>query len=237
LINRERIQKEFTARVVADVPQRIEQKVNELIDWLVDADLRQWQAVHEYLTDRRRVHQERIVGDIGVGSFHHDRERLIEGVGRQAQRVVETYDKIQEAEAIADGAQAAVAALAAVEVGAVSLGTVVTILATTAAADATGILIASLIALLGFIIIPARKRQAKAEMRSKIAAMREQLLHALRTQFESEIERSLQKINDAIAPYTRFVRAEQDKLSEAQSELSRIKNGLENLKIKVEEIV
>jgi len=237
LIKRVRIQKEFTERVVSDVPQRIERKVNELIDWLVDADLRQWQAVNEHLADRRRAHQEHILGDMGVGSFHHDREHLIEGVGRQAQRVVETYDKIHEAEAIADGAQAAVAALAAVEIGAVSLGTVVTILATTAAADATGILIASLIALLGFIIIPARKRQAKAEMRAKIAAMREQLLHALRTQFEREIERSLQNINEAMAPYTRFVRAEQGKLVETQAELSRIKNGLEGLKVKVDEIV
>jgi small GTP-binding protein len=95
LINRDRIQKEFTERVVADVPQRIERKVNELIDWLVDSDLRQWQAVHEHLADRRRTHQERIVGDMGIGSFHHDREQLIEGVGRQAQRVVETYDKVQ----------------------------------------------------------------------------------------------------------------------------------------------
>ena len=237
LLKRERIQQEFTQQVVSDVPQRIERKVNELIDWLVDADLRQWQAVNEHLADRRRAHQERILGDMGVGSFHHDREHLIEGVGRQAQRVVETYDKAREAQAIADGAQAAVAALAAVEIGAVSLGTVVTILATTAAADATGILIASLIALLGFIIIPARKRQAKAEMRAKIAAMREQLLHALRTQFEREIERSLQNINEAMAPYTRFVRAEQGKLVETQAELSRIKNDLEGLKVKVDEIV
>jgi small GTP-binding protein len=236
LLNRERIQKEFTQQVVADVPQRIEQKVNELIDWLVDSDLRQWQAVHEHLADRRRAHQERILGDPGIGSFHTDRERLIEGVGRQTQRVVETYDKTREAEAIADGAQTAVAALAAVEIGAVSLGTAVTILATTAAADATGILIASVIALLGFIIIPARKRQAKAEMREKIAAMREQLLHALRSQFEREIEHSLQKINEATAPYTRFVRAEQGKLQEAQTELSRVKLGLEDLKVKVDQV-
>jgi ABC-type transport system involved in cytochrome bd biosynthesis fused ATPase/permease subunit len=161
---------------------------------------------------------------------------LIEG-GRQAQRVIETYDKELEAEQIADGAQAAVAALAAVEVGAVGLGTVVTILATTAAADATGILIASVIALLGFIIIPARKRQAKAEMRQKIANMREQLIDALKSQFEREIERSLQNINEAMAPYTRFVRAEQGKLTETQAELTRIKNSLEGLKVKVDEIV
>jgi hypothetical protein len=74
-------------------------------------------------------------------------------------------------------------------------------------------------------------------MREKIAAMREQLLQALRSQFEHEIERSLQKINEAMAPYTRFVRAEQGKLVEAQEELGRIKTGLEGLKVKVDEII
>jgi len=38
--------------------------VNELIDWLVDSDLRQWQAVNDHLADRRRAYQERIIGDL-----------------------------------------------------------------------------------------------------------------------------------------------------------------------------
>jgi hypothetical protein len=143
---------------------------------------------------------------------------------------------VEEARSIAEGAQIAVAALAAAEVGAVGLGTLVTILATTAAADATGIILASVIALLGLFIIPARRRQAKAELRNKIASLREQLVHSLRTQFEREIERGLMNINEAIAPYTRFVRAEQNKLLEVQSKLGETKTGLESLKVQVEEV-
>jgi hypothetical protein len=109
LMNRSRIQREFESRVVADVPTVIERKVNELIDWLVDSDLRQWQAVTEHLAERRRVHKERIVGEAMMGTFHYDHERLIEGVGRQAQRVVDTYDKSRGSK-VADGAQTAVAA-------------------------------------------------------------------------------------------------------------------------------
>ena len=56
---------------------------------LVDADLRQWQAVMEHLAERRREHKDRIVGDVGIGSFHYDRERLIEGeVSQQLLRAV-----------------------------------------------------------------------------------------------------------------------------------------------------
>lgn len=237
LLNKTRIQKEFEQRVVADVPQRIETKVNEMIDWLVEANLRQWQAVTEHIADRRRQHEERIVGDAAGGSFQYDREQLIEGVGRETQRVVEGYDREAEARAMAEGAQTAVAALAATEVGAVGLGTLITILATTASADATGIILASVIALLGLFIIPARKRQAKAELRGKIASLRKQLTHSLRTQFEHEMERGTANIKDAIAPYSRFVRAEQGKLAQVQSKLDETKNGLERLKVKVKELI
>lgn len=236
LLSKDRIQREFEQRVIADGPRRIEEKVNELIDWLVDSDLRQWQAVTEHLAERRRQHQDRIIGDAGAGSFHYDRERLIEGVGREALRVVETYDKSREAQKIAEGAQTAVAASAALEVGAVGLGTLVTLLATTVAADVTGILMASLIAALGFFIIPARRRQAKAEMKSKVASLRSQLVDSLRKHFEREIERSLQNINTAIAPYTRFVRSEQDKLVTAQAELDQVRAKLNQLKASIEEI-
>jgi small GTP-binding protein len=237
LLNKSRIQKEFEQRVVADVPQRIEAKVNEMIDWLVEANLRQWQAVMEHIADRRRQHEERIIGDAAGGSFHYDREKLIEGVGREAQRVVDGYDREAEARSMAEGAQTAVAALAATEVGAFGLGALIVILATTASADATGILLASVIALLGLFIIPARKRRAKAELREKIANLRQQLTQSLRTQFEHEMERGILNINDAIAPYSRFVRAEQGKLDEVQSKLEETKNGLERLKVKVEEVI
>ncbi len=237
LLNKARIQKEFEQRVVADVPQQIETKVNELIDWLVEANLHQWQAVMEHIANRRREHQERIVGDAAGGSFHYNREKLIEGVGKEAQRVVDTYDRQAEARSMAEGAQTAVAALAATEVGAVGLGTLVTILATTASADATGIILASVVALLGLFIIPARKRQAKAELRQKIANLREQLTHSLRTQFEHEMERGMANIKNAIAPYSRFVRSEQDKLSEVQTKLAETKNGLEGLKVQVDKVI
>ena len=73
-------------------------------------------------------------------------------------------------------------------------------------------------------------------MRQKIADLREQLGSTLRSQFEKEINRSLHHINEAIAPYTRFVRAERGKLTEAQDSLEQIKTGLDQLKVSIEEL-
>ena len=236
LFSKSRVQQEFERKVVADVPQHIERKVNELIDWLVDADLRQWQAVTEHLADRRREHQDRIVGDLGAGTFRYDRERLMDALAREARRIVDTYDKTSEARAIAEGAQATVAASAAVEASALGLGAVVTALASTVAADVTGVLMAGLVAALGLVIIPARRRQGKTKMRHKITILRAQLIQSLRTQFSKEIDRGLQHLNEAIAPYTRFVRGEREKLQETKSRLGNLKSELERLKIKVEEL-
>lgn len=236
LLNKERVQKGFEDQVVKDLPQQVEKKVNELIDWLVDSDLKQWQAVTEHISDRRRKHKERIVGGEGIGSFHFDRERLIDGVGREAREVVDSYDKVEEAASIAQGAQNAVAAAAAMEISAISLGAIVTALASTVAADVTGILLASLIAALGLFVIPARKRQAKKEMRDKIAEMKTQLLGALEGHFGFEINRSILHINSTIAPYTRFVRAEREMNTEIKEKLDGVIIELRRLQTRVDDL-
>lgn len=235
LLNKSRIQKDFERIVVADVPQRIERKVNEMIDWLVESNLRQWQAVNDHLAERRREHQSRIVGD-NVGTFSYDRERLIDAVGQEARHVVESFNKDREARLIAEGAQEAVAASAALEVGAIGLGTLITALASTVAIDVTGVLLASVLAAVGLFVIPARRRQAKIEMSAKVTDLRERLTNSLRGQFGREIERSLHDINEAIAPYTRFVRAERGKLKETQTRLEEIHADMNRLQARIEEL-
>jgi hypothetical protein len=190
-----------------------------MIDWLVDQDFRQWQAVTSKLSDRQRHHASRMLGAPGVGTFHNDRSRLIDSVGREAQRVVDTYDKRREAEVIADQARSAVAAAAAAGGAAVGLGTLVTIAASTVAADVTGILLASVVLGVGFLIIPARRRQAKATLEAKVSALRVRLTSALRAEFDRAREQSGHRLSDAVAPYARFVHAEERRWSDARRNL------------------
>jgi small GTP-binding protein len=236
LLSKPRIQQEFERQVVADLPRQVEEKVTQLIDWLVESDLRQWQAIQQYLSGRRREQSERIIGDMGPGDFSYDRDRLVEAVAREAQRVVDGYDRDREAKIVADHARTAVAASAALEAGALGLGALVTTLATTAAADVTGVLLAGLVAAVGLFIIPARRRQGKAKLNEKIAALRGQLSGSLRAQFEKEIRHSLKRIQEAIAPYTRFVRAEREKMEEMGKRLKDLKVGIERLREKIESI-
>jgi Mg2+ and Co2+ transporter CorA len=234
LLNRARIQESFERRVIADAPQQIEKRVGDLVEWLVDADYRQWERVTRHLADRRREFRDRIVGDEESRRFNDERRRMVESVGRAAQKVVDGYDRRREASELADGARNAVAAAAAAGAGAVGLGTLVTIAASTAAADVTGIILASVIAALGFFIIPAKRTRAKAEMRQKIAAVRERLSAALRHQFEEEIARSSARMREGIAPYSRFVRAEVDKLREIETHLQQVASDLSGMRRRID---
>ncbi len=220
LMNRPRIQQEFETRVIADAPALVERRVTELIDWLVDQDLRQWQALSVRLAQRRREHGERIVGHDDAGGFQSDRTALIDSVGRETQRVVETFDRRREAEALADGARTAVAATAAMGASALGLGALVTVLATTAAADVSGLLAAGVLGAVGMLILPAKRRRARADLQAKISALRQRLADALHGEFAMARGRSVRRLSDSIGPYSRFVRAEQTRWAEVRTTLA-----------------
>ena len=159
---------------------------------------------------------------------------MVENVGGAAQKIVDTYDRRREASQLADGARNAVAAAAAAGAGAVGLGTLVTVAASTAAADVTGIVLASVIAALGFFIIPARRNQAKAQMRARIAEVRTRLSDALQARFRDEIARSTSRMRESIAPYTRFVRSEGEKLRDTGERLVQLKADVGRIRERVD---
>jgi len=228
LMNQSRIKAEFERKVVADLPQVVEKRVDEVIEWLVASDMRQWKAVSDRLALREAEHAERMLGRV-QGTFESDRARLLETVKREAQRAVESYDRDAEGRRLAEGVRDAVAHTAVLQVGALGLGTIVTMLATSSVVDVTGIMAAGAISVIGLLVLPARKRQATAELREKVHEMRGKLMGSLTGQFDREVERSAQKVQESVGPYTRFVRAERERLTTTREELRRIRTELERL--------
>jgi len=234
LLNRSRVQEAFERQVVADAPQQIERKVGEMIDWMIDADLRHWQGVTAHLAKRRQQYAGQLIDNPDTERFHFDRRRMIDSVGREAQRVVDGYDRQKEASELADGARNAVATAAAVGAGAVGLGAIVTVAASTAAADVTGLVMASVIAAIGFFVIPAKRKKGKEQMRQKIMEVRQRLGEALRAQFKKEIARAGERIRAGIAPYSRFVRSEVEKLESTAKELEVVAADLVSLRGRID---
>ena len=236
LINSERLRGEFERRVVADASRQIEQHVSELIDWMVEKDFRQWQGVIDYINQRASQHTERMVGKVS-GEFEFSRQTLLKSVGRSAREVVDSYDRETEASKLAQEVQRAIVQTAAVEAGAIGLGALLVALLNTTLLDVTGILGAGAVAALGLYVLPYRRAKFKEGMRTHIGDLRQRLDIAITRQFEAELTQSTQRIREAIAPYTRFVRVEREKLTvladtlrDADQQLRQLQHDVQELK-------
>jgi hypothetical protein len=180
---------------------------------MVEQDLRQWTAVADHMAQRKETHQNRVVGQAGPreGTLAYDRQRLIDSIGAATRRAVQTYDKEKEAAELAEAARGAVVSTGLAGVG-VGLGVAVAVAAHVVWVDVTGVLAGIAAAALGLLILPSRRRKAKQELEAKLADLRQKLVTSLTEQFNREVRRGAQRIEDTIAPFTRFVRAEKDKL-------------------------
>jgi len=236
LLNKERIQREYKDTVVKDLAIQIDNKVDDLIEWLVDENYKQWQIVNSKINKRMAVFKNRILSDSHSQEIQIERKKIISTVKRGAQRVIEKFNRDSEAQQIAEDAQMAVAASAAVEVGALGLGTLVTVLATTASADLTGILLAGLTATLGFFIIPAKKKQAKILFREKVNTIREQLSISLKEEITRQIDLVIDNIHATISPYERFIKTEHKKLTKNSEQFENSRKIISQLRIDIENI-
>ena len=233
LVQRNKVQDRFQREVVADTEKQIDERVEELIDWMVDRNLKQWRAIVEYVNRRRQAqYDEHVIGEVD-DNFEYNRSQLLQSVGKNATDVVQRYDREYESQQLALSLQGAVAQTAAVEVGALGLGAAAVAVATTAAADVTGITAALVIAGFGLFILPNRRRKARAEFREKTEALRERLGEVVRRQFETELNRSVERMREAISPYTRFVRTEHARMTEARSNLAEITGETESLRAEI----
>jgi small GTP-binding protein len=236
LVRGDKVRAEFEQYVLADVPQQIEDKVERLIDWLVRKDQHEWQQVMSYLQRRRAQNLDQMVGE-SYGPSETRRRDLIDTVGKTVQTIVDSYDRNKEASELAASVEAAVAQTALMEAGAVGLGALVTVAVLSSALDITGILAAGTLAVLGFFVIPYKRKKAKESYKEKMLTLRTKLLGALTTQFKNESENSLTRLKDGVAPYTRFVRSERERIDKATSTLTRLNQNISELRTRSQTVL
>ena len=232
----DKVRAQFEKQVLADVPQQIEEQVQRLIDWLVQKDLHEWQQVMSYLQRRRAQNLDQMVGEI-YSPRETRRRELIDTVGKTVQTIVESYDRNKEASELAANVEAAVAQTALLEAGAVGLGTLVTIAVLSSTLDITGILAASTLAILGFFVIPFKRKQAKDRFKEKMLSLRTKLLSALSTQFRDESENAIARLKDGIAPYTRYVRSERERIDKAEKTLAGMRQTISELRARSQAVM
>jgi small GTP-binding protein len=235
LMDSEGVKRTFEREVIAETPREIEDEVGRVIDWIVERNLKLWQDISAYI-ERRQItrHREGMIGDVG-SSFNYNRQALLDSVGRVSTDVVASYNREVESRTIANEIQGTFATTALAQAGAIGLGTLVVTLVSSAAADVTGILLATALAVGGFYVIPRKRRQAKLDFERRIQQLATHLKEVLTRQVHLELEQSTARINEAIAPYRRFVQSQQQQLNEARGELVTTEDALLRLRADIEQ--
>ncbi len=229
LLNSRALRRAFEQEVVGNTPEQIETQVQDMIDWMVDREARQWRALARELGQRRRTELLEQAAQDAAGGFEYNRQQLLYRIGRATQQVVARYDRAAEAAKLAASVQTALTQMAIAEVGAIGLGALLKALLVGATADATGLLAAGLLGVLGLGILPYRRNRAKTDLRQKVTELKRHLSRVLYDTFTQEVERSTRRLRDAVDPYARFVRAEYERLQDVQQVLGEVAAEVDTL--------
>ena len=79
-----------------------------------------------------------------------------------------------------------------------------------------------------------RKSQAQRDFQTRVEALRARLRDGLRGQVHLEITQSTDRVNQAVAPYRRFVESQLQRLNDIRSELVATEDALLRLRAELE---
>ena len=236
LRNKEAVENRFRAEVVAEAPRQIEDVVNRMVDWTVKRNLKLWTAVFQELdAHTARLRASGALAAHASTEFQYNREDLFDRLRQPVERRLNEFNAEAEARQVVESVREAVTHAFGINVLAVGLGAVVVAVFTTAALDITGLLTATLFAVAGWLLIPARRRRLIRELETKIATLSTDLSALLAAKFNEQLRRYEQELLDVIQPYERFLATEREKLERGLGELRGVQQETTTIERRVTE--
>jgi hypothetical protein len=195
--------------------------VHRMVDWTVRRNLKLWTTVFAELdAHTARLRASGALAAHGDTEFQYNREELFTRLRQPIERRLGDFNAEAEAREVVESMREAVTHAFGVNVLALGLGAVLVAVFTTAALDVTGVLTATLFAIAGWFIIPARRRQLIRDLEEKIAKLGADLSALLSAKFQEQLARYEQQLLEVIQPYERFLETERAKLERAHEELA-----------------
>jgi hypothetical protein len=220
LRNKDAVENRFRAEVVMEAPREVEDVVHRMVDWTVKRNLKLWTTVFAELdahTARLRA-SGALAGERDT-DFVYNREELFARLREPIERRLDGFNTEDEARGIVQSMQEAVTQAFGVNVLAVGLGAALVAAFTTTALDVTGVLAATMFAIAGWLLIPARRRRLIRELEARIEKLSTELCALLSSRFQEQLGRYEQQFVDVVQPYQRFIETERTKLERGVEEL------------------
>jgi len=226
----EKIRIDFEREVVGDTSVDIEKQVSDVIDWMITKTSRLWKDTMEFVQRRSTMNSPDIMGKIQLMSFDYNRANLLQSIGQSSSKVVASFDRQKEATKLSGEVKQALMTTAALEVGALGIGGLLAV----SLLDLSGILGISVLAATGLAILPYKRASLKSALQVKVNELRDRLKSTLSSHFNQELEHSIRKLEDAIEPYTRFVKTEKDKLETLEKKFTQYQKEVEQFRASLE---
>jgi GTP-binding protein EngB required for normal cell division len=235
LRNKDAVENRFRAEVVADASRDIEAVVHGMVDWTVRRTLKLWTTVFAELdTHSARLRESGALSSHADTEFQYNREELFARIRVPVERRLEDFHPEEEAQRIVDSVREAMATALGVNVFALGLGAVMVAAFTTVALDVTGVLAATLFAVAGWLIIPARRRRLMRQFEERIAKLTTDLTELLAANFSEQLVRYEQQLIEVVQPYERFLETERAKVEGGLSELRQAEREVAGLEQRIE---
>jgi hypothetical protein len=212
---------------------KVERRVNELIDRFLERNIHFWDTVTSFISNRAATTSDGEAREtlIRGARFQYDRQGLLERIGHTAQVQIDGLDREELSRRLSSGAQSTIIQTGAIGAGGLGLG-----LLLAALAGPGGILLGLGAVGASAFLLPRKRAQAKTELKDRVRETRDRLREVLTREYTLEVERVQVRLRDATAPYTQFIRAESGRLEESQSEASRLLTRTAELRSKIESV-
>ena len=235
LRNKDAVENRFRGEVVADASRKIEEVVHGMVDWTVRRNLKLWTTVFAELdAHSARLRESGALSSHADTEFQYNREELFARIREPVERRLEAFHPEQEAQRIVESVREAMTTALGVNVFALGLGAVMVAAFTTVALDVTGVLAATLFAVAGWLVIPARRRKLMAQFETQIAKLSTDLSALLSANFSEQLTRYEQQLLEVVQPYERFIETERSKVEGALTELRQAQRDVAGLEQRVE---
>ena len=237
LRNKDAVENRFRNEVVADGPQQVEAVVHQMVDWLVRNNMKLWNAAFaEVQAHTERLREKGALATPGSTEFNYNREEMFARLRAPVENRLGQFDAEREAQDIVAAVKESLAQTFGVNVLAVGLGAILVAIFTTAALDLSGIVTATLLAIAGWLILPARRKKLMRQLEETIARLNADLGQLLTTNFEEQLRVYERQMLEVIEPYERFLEAERGKVERGITELRALEGKVTELEVRIDEM-
>jgi small GTP-binding protein len=229
------VENKFRNEVIADTPQRIEEEVQALIDWLVRQNLAMWEQADTQLQQRREALREAASRTRWISpEYVYNREEIFANLARPVRQRLDGFDAREEADSIVGTVNEALAKTFGVQAVVVGIGAVITAATTSLTLDVTGALGATLLAITGLFILPHRRGRLKKDLARKVETLRAEVSETLDSRFRRQLAEYVQMLRDTFTPELEVAQVQEKKLAGAKEKLLELGERLRSLKGKID---